>query len=176
MTGNYGKATYFVDEMRYGTRTHCKRRWTRQGHRPVCRVKLGYQWGYLYVALCPYTGDMFAMFFSHLDKVCFAVFLKQLQDHLKRREKVLLLGDGATAHTCQPWQAYEVDWQKLPTACPELNPVERFFEELRKYTANRVFDNKEQVEKLIASLVIEFQDQPQKIKKLTLYPYMTNSA
>jgi hypothetical protein len=61
----------------------------------------------------------------------------------------------------------------LPT---QLNPVERFFEELRKYTANRVFDNKEQVEKLIASLVIEFQDQPQKIKKLTLYPYMTNSA
>lgn len=118
------------------------------------------------------------MLFSHLDKACFAVFLQQLQDHLSRKgkEKVLLIGDGATAHTCQPWQAYEVDWQKLPTACPELNPVERFFEELRKHTANRVFDNKEQVEKLLASLVIEFKDQPQKIKKLALYPYMDTSA
>lgn len=118
------------------------------------------------------------MLFSHLDKACFSVFVKQLQDHLMRKgiEKILLLGDGATAHTSQPWQACEVDWQKLPTACPELNPVERFFEELRKHTANRVFDNKEQVEKLIASLVIEFKNQPQKIKRLTLYPYIDRSA
>ena len=71
--------------MRYGTRTHSKRRWTRQGHRPVCQVKLGYQWGYLYVAICPFTGDIFAMFFSHLDKACFATFLQHLQAHLRQK-------------------------------------------------------------------------------------------
>jgi len=36
---------YFEDEMRYGTRTECKRRWTRQGKRPTCKVKIGYKWG-----------------------------------------------------------------------------------------------------------------------------------
>lgn len=59
---------------------------------------------------------------------------------------------------------------------PATRPVERFFEELRKYMANKVFDNKQQVEKLISNLVTEFKEQTQKIKKLTLYPYIANSA
>lgn len=92
------------------------------------------------------------------------------------KENVLIIGDGATAHTSQRWQDYEIDWEKLPTACPELNPVERFFEELRRHTSNRVFENKEQIEKLITSLVTEFKGQTQKIKKLTLYPYLDKSA
>ncbi len=164
--------------MRYGTRTHCKRRWTRQGHRPVCRVKLGYEWGYLYVAICPFDGDVFAMFFSHLDKVCFASFLEQLQVHVSQqgKEKVLLIGDGATAHTSQAWQTCGFDWQKLPTACPELNPVERFFEELRKFTANQVFNDKQQIEELLVKLVTKYMSQPQQVKQLTLFPYLTKSA
>ena len=120
--------------MRYGTRTHCKRRWTVQGERPVCNVKLGYDWAYLYVALCPFCGTMFAMFFSHLDKACFRQFMKEFEQHIAQHhagQKVLLVGDGATAHTAQKWDEYEqIDWLKQPTACPEVNPVERFFQEL----------------------------------------------
>ena len=121
---------------------------------------------------------LFAMFFSHLDKICFAVFLEQLQRHVSQqeKEKVLLIGDGATAHTSQDWQTCEFDWQRLPTACPELNPVERFFEELRKSTANRVFDNKLQIEELLSKLMTAYVSQPQQIKQLTLFPYMNKSA
>lgn len=163
--------------MRYGTRTHCRRRWTRQGRRPRCRVKLGYEWGYLYVALCPFTGDVFAMFLSHLDRDCFGYFLEQLQAHLRGKgiTRALLIGDGATAHTSQHWQGREVDWERLPTACPELNPVERFFEELRAGTANRVFDSKQQVEDLLESLLLDYQNHPQQVKDLTLYPYIESA-
>lgn len=82
--------------MRYGTRTHCRRRWSRQGTRPTCRVRLGYEWGYLYVAICPFTGDMFSMLLTHLDKDCFAEFARQLQEHLKEKGvgRALLVGDG----------------------------------------------------------------------------------
>lgn len=162
--------------MRYGTRTHCRRRWTRQGHRPVCPVKLGYEWGYLYVAICPFTGDMYAMFLSHLDKQCFTYFLEQLQMHLQHKgiHKALLIGDGATAHTSQNWSAFDLlQWQKLPTACPELNPVERFFEELRAKTSNKVFTNKQQVEDCIENLILDYQLQPLLISKLTLFPYLS---
>jgi hypothetical protein len=93
--------------MRYGTRTHCRRRWTRQGKRPACPVKLDYEWGYLYVAICPFTGDTYAMFLSHLVKQCFTYFLQQLQLHLQEKgiDKALVMGDGATAHTSQNWLA-----------------------------------------------------------------------
>lgn len=161
--------------MRYGTRTHCRRRWTRQGKRPVCPVKLGYAWGYLYIAICPFTADMYALFLSHLDKQCFTYFLEQLQLHLQQKgiNKALLLGDGATAHTAQNWSAQQLlQWQKLPTACPELNPVERFFEELRAKTSNKVFTDKQQVEDYLANLVGQYQQQPNLITSLTLFPYL----
>jgi hypothetical protein len=162
--------------MRYGTRTHCRRRWTRQAHRPVCPVKLGYEWGYLYVAICPFTGDMYAMFLSHLDKQCFSYFLEQLQVHLQQKglDQALLIGDGATAHTSQNWSAQDsLQWQKLPTACPELNPVERFFEELRAKTCNKVFNHKQQVEDYLANLVRQYQQQPNLITSLTLFSYLS---
>jgi len=162
--------------MRYGTRTHCRRRWTRHAHRPVCPVKLGYEWGYLYVALCPFTADMYALFLSHLDKQCFTYFLHQLQAHLQEKgiKKALLVGDGATAHTSQPWAEESVfAWQKLPTACPELNPVERFFEELRAKTSNKVFADKQQLESYLESLILNYYAHPYLVPKLTLFPYLS---
>jgi len=171
----YGADCYFTDEMRYGTRTHCKKRWTVQGDRPVCPVKLGYDWAYLYVALCPFSGDVFAMLFTHLDKACFNEFLKGLAAHLEGRGvqgKTLLVGDGATAHTSQDWGAHPaVDWLRQPTACPELNPVERFFQELRRHTG-KLFHTLEEIEDKIVDLVNEYIGQPEKVSSLTLYPYI----
>lgn len=175
MSAPYGEHCYFTDEMRYGTRTDCKRRWTVQGDRPRCPVKLGYDWGYLYVALCPFTGDVFAMLFSHLDKDCFGTFLKGLQQHLQDRgigKPALLVGDGATAHTSQAWEEHPAfHWQKQPTACPELNPVERFFRELRRHTA-RLFQTLEEIESKLCQLVQEYISLPQKVINLTAYPYI----
>lgn len=164
--------------MRYGTRTHSRRRWSRQGRRPRCPVRLGYEWAYLYVALCPFTGDVFAMLLPHLDKACFAAFLGQMELYLREKEagRILLIGDGAAAHTAQPWERRELDWQKLPTACPELNPVERFFEELRKWTANQVFGNIQQLERLLENHVRGYIQQPELVKQLTLFPYMAQCA
>lgn len=164
--------------MRYGTRTHCRRRWSRQARRPVCRVKLGYKWSYLYVALCPYTGDVLAMLLPHLNKACFALFVQQLAEHVREKglAKVLLIGDGATAHTSQDWPSGRLQWHRLPTACPELNPVERFFQELRQQTANRVFDTLEQVEEVLQNQVRTYSRQPNQVIALTQYPYMKISA
>jgi len=139
-------------------------------------VKLGYAWGYLYAAVCPFTGDTFAMFLSHLDKQCFTYFLQQLELHLQENgiNKVLLIGDGATAHTAQRWSAFDlIQWQKLPTACPELNPVERFFEELRAKTSNKVFSDKQHLEDYLANLILNYQQLPHLITSLTLFNYLS---
>lgn len=178
MSASYQQQVYFTDEMRYGTRTHSKRRWTVQGDRPVCPVHIGYQWGYLYVALCPFSGDLFSMFFTHLDKACFAVFLEHLQAYVgsKIQDKILLIGDGATAHTAQDWGTVKrITWKRQPTACPELNPVERLFQEIRRYTANQIFTDKSDVEKLIATLIEYYLNDPLAVRSLTLFPYIKSS-
>ncbi|GAA4437345.1 hypothetical protein GCM10023188_31430 [Pontibacter saemangeumensis] len=90
------------------------------GRRPRCPVRLGYEWAYLYVALCPFTGDVFAMRPPRLDKAGFQVFLEQLALHLQEKGTgpALLIGDGAAAHTAQVWGQHGLDWQRLPGAQP----------------------------------------------------------
>ena len=90
--------------MPYGNRTECKRRWMIQGKHPICRMKIGDDWGYLYVALAPGTGNLFALFFTHWNKACFEVFLQEFEKHLASKGgegKILLVGDGTTAHPSQ---------------------------------------------------------------------------
>lgn len=165
--------------MRCGNRTGCKKRWALQGERPVCRMKIGYDRAYLYVALAPVTGDLSAMFFTHLDKACFKVFIQEFEKHLESKGiagKVLLIGDGATAHTSQNWgETRKTDWIKQPTACPEVNPVERFFQELRKQVANKTFDTEEQVRQYIADILLKIEPLKDDIQKLTLFPYIKNA-
>lgn len=103
--------------------------------------------------------------------------MRAFNEHLTHKnilpDKVLLIGDGATAHQQNIVEKQAIHWQKLPTACPELNPVERFFQELRKYTACEVFDNLEQIDLLIEKLVNEYICNPLAVTKLTLFTYLT---
>ena len=163
--------------MRYGTRTNLKRRWTRQGKRPSCKMKIGYQWGWLYVALCPFTGDLFALYCSNLDKDCFKYFNEALLEHLKKqgiKKDILMIGDGATAHAKDAFPE-QIKWEKLPTACPELNPVERFFEELRKVLSNRIFSDTREVEECLTFWVKQYQQNPEKLIKLTKFKWFDNA-
>ncbi|WP_181163818.1 hypothetical protein [Pontibacter mangrovi] len=54
--------------------------------------------------------------------------------------------------------------------------MERCFEELRQGTANKVFADIGQIEQLLESLVKDYIQQPQKVKQLTLFPYMEQGA
>ena len=59
------------------------------------------------------------------------------------------------------------------SSCPlpagSYGPVERFFDELWKGTANRVFTDLGQIEQLLQNLVRDYIQQPQKVKQLTQY-------
>lgn len=83
--------------MRFGTRTDLKRRWTPQGHRPKAPVKIGYAFAYLYLALCPYTGWLYAMILPYANKQIFTSFIQALDEELDR--KTLLIVDRASFHS-----------------------------------------------------------------------------
>lgn len=131
------EGVYFEDEMRLGTRTGLGRRWGPEGHRPQARVKIGYEFTHLFVAIAPATGRVFAMFLPALDQACFRLFGQEFEQELT--SKVLLVADRATAHQQKLLNPERLVLEKLPAASPELNPVERFFQELRKKLAFRVY-------------------------------------
>ena len=161
--------------MRNGTRTELKRRWTPKGHRPLCKVKIGYEFVYLYAALNPYNGHLIALLLPYMTKECFAVFMNYFEEQtkLKYGEKaVLMIADGATNHQKDVIESDRIQLEKLPTACPELNPAERFFEQLRTELSNEIFETIEAVEIFLSEILMKYFEQPQLIHSLTNFPYI----
>ena len=53
-----------------------------------------------------------------------------------------------------------------------LNPVERFFQEIRKTTANKIFNDIEELVEFIKQEIERWKNIPQKLIKLTAFPYI----
>lgn len=155
--------------MRVGTRTELGKKWTPSGVRPVGRQKIGYQYLYLYVSIKPFTGEMFAMFLPRLNKQCFNLFIEERSKELA--EKILMIVDGAGAHRLRAENEL-LELSKLPAYSPELNPVERFFQELRQRLKFRVFETLDEAEEYVTQALQEFLTDAEKVKSITLYPYI----
>lgn len=143
-------------------------------------MKLGYEYCYVYAALNPYSGSLFCLLLPDMTKESFCVFARHFSCYLdeqygkesEARQQVLLIADGAGAHQEKLCLEKGFAFQKLPPASPELNPVERFFEELRKQLANHVFQTIEKVEEYLTAILQKYYQNPSLIIQLTQYPYI----
>ena len=160
--------------MRVGTRTELKRKWTPQGHRPKAPIRIGYEFIHLFVAIAPFSGKIFAMFLPRLDQECFALFSKEFDESLT--QKTILIADRATAHKEEARANTKIELQKLPPACPELNPVERFFKELRRQLACKVFNTIQQAEGAVEKVLQNYFQQPHKVMSITKFPYLYTTS
>jgi len=76
-----GLKYWWVDETRIGLKTIESKKITALGVKPIGLVQWNFKAYYLYGAVAPQTGESFWLEFSHLDGMCFQIFLDQ------RREK-----------------------------------------------------------------------------------------
>ena len=109
-----------------------RRRLTGYGVKPVQVVEPLYAYYWLYAAVEPTTGEAFWWELPRLDADCFSVFLRQFGKHYADSLNIVLL-DQAPAHVAQRVQSPEniiLVW--LPAYSPELNPVERLWEDLKR--------------------------------------------
>lgn len=161
--------------MRGGTRTQCKTRWSRKGQRPLCRMKLGYEFCYLYAALCPMTGHLVCLILPDMTKASFCLFCQFFSEQGKAlcgTCSVLLICDRAGAHQKEVCLEQGITLERLPPYCPELSPVERFFEELRKDLSNQVYTDIEDAENHLSQILKPYFKNKEKIMQLTNYSYI----
>lgn len=159
--------------MRFGTRTDLGRKWIPQGVKLVGEQYLGYDYGYLSVALNPLTGDLKMLILPNMKAESFQVFLDEFSQDLTNLTSFIT--DGATAHRSGKLRISEkVELEILPAYSPQLNPVERFFEELRRKLKNRVFTVYEEVEKAVIEIVQPYLKATEIIKSLTCFGWLLN--
>jgi len=93
---------YFEDEFRFGTRTDLGKRWTAKGVRPVGRMNIGYDYGYLYAAVNPASGRAFGLILPSMTVESMTIFVDEFRSWLaangETEADTLLIVDGAGAH------------------------------------------------------------------------------
>lgn len=114
------------------------------------------------------------LFLPNMTQESFQAFLDEFATGLK--EKAILITDGAAAHRSKNLKPDEkINLELLPAYWPQLNPVERFFREVRRRLKNRVFTTYEEVEKAVIEIAKPFMKASEAIKKLTCYDWILNT-
>jgi hypothetical protein len=120
------------EETRLGLHWPLHRRRTGYGVKPMQGVEPLYAYYGLYAAVEPTTGDAFRWELPRLDAACFTVFPQKFSQYYSDSLNIVLLGQ-APAHVAQRVAVPENSillW--FPASSPELNPVERLWEDLKR--------------------------------------------
>lgn len=161
------------DECRLGLLTVRRRRLTARGVQPVGRVQHIFECFYVYGAVAPATGERFFLELPYLNADMFPIFLDAFAQAFPESLNLLLL-DHSGAHTAQ-----RLHWPEnvrgvwLPPYCPELNPLERVWRDLKDALAWLHFPTLDAQQDYIATLLRAYEAATR--QTLTGYTYLVEA-
>ena len=158
------------DETRLGLKTIPGRLITGFGVKPVGESQWKRDCFWLYGAVEPLSGFTFFYEFSHLDRLCFQQFLDLLSQELGDDIAILQV-DQASAHTSGllVWPSNIIPTFQ-PSHSPELNPIERFWQFLKKQLAWQNCPTLDELRQLLAAELEAISSEV--IASLTSYPFI----
>jgi transposase len=134
-------------------------------------VRRAYEWTYLYAAVDPATGESFCLYLPRMDGRCFEMFLKHLGEAHPDHRLVVVL-DNAPSHRSQEIDHPEnVSLLALPAYSPELNPVERRFQEFRRALSNMGFESVELLRKALTKVLEPYWEDAARLQRLVGYSW-----
>lgn len=165
---------WVMDESRFGLHSIVRRCWGAKGVRIIKPFQQKFEWEYVYGALNLHSGEPVQCFLPTVSKDATWSFLQEVVKTNPKAHHVILW-DGAGFHQKPLQQELEADeWEALkkvhviglPPYCPELNPVEKLWDQLKDSVCNRVFKTLEELRAALEPKMREFWETPQKILSL----------
>jgi transposase len=135
---------FFFDEGRFGLQSTLIRIWAKRGIPLSQRVQQGYQNFYLYSCVSPFSGESFTLFLPEVNTDMMNIFFEELAKEYPDRE-IRIVMDQAGWHKAKDLMySNNIAPVYLPSYSPELNPIERLWQWLRKeVTHNELFETLE---------------------------------
>ena len=132
------------DEARVGQQGTLTYVWADKGTRPAAPKDLGYEWVYLFGAICPSRGVGAALALPYANAEMMSLHLIEISKQVAPGAHAVVVLDGAGWHQ-QGGRLTVPDNITLlhqPPYSPELNPVENIWQFLRQnHLSNRVFES-----------------------------------
>lgn len=158
------------DESRLGLHESVRRRLTARGVKPLQRLLPRYEYFWLFAAVEPLGGASLELEMPALDVPCVQAFLDEFSQCFPESLN-LLLWDGAPAHIAHALVIPpNVVLIQLPAYSPELNPVERLWEDLRYRLGSTLPPSLGALKEHAASLIRAYS--PQQLASLCGYNYL----
>ena len=130
-----------TDETRFGLITDLGRRITLKGVKPKAKVQWNFEYRWLYGAVAPVQGEFFNWEFTHFNAHFFEVFLFKLPQEYPQHLHLIQM-DGARAHTAKKLKVpSNIRLMLQPPYCPEVNVIERLWQELKKKLKGTIFED-----------------------------------
>lgn len=154
--------------------TVLKRAITLAGIKPVGPYQHRFVYRYCYSLVEPMQGDHFFVTAPHVNTLYFEYMLQEFSDHEPEVFKIIFL-DKAGYHKAKALKIPEnIRLVFLPSSNPELNPVERLWQDMKNKVAFQNFKNEQELESWITNTAKEYSDQ--QIASLTGYPYIKKAV
>lgn len=159
------------DESRLGLREGTpRRRLTSRGVKPHQEILPRYEYVWLFAAVEPSTGESLLLEMPALDVPCVQAFLDEF-GHSYPESLNLLVWDGAPAHIAHRLVVPpNVLLVQLPAYSPELNPVERLWEDVRQKLGPTLHRNLDALKQHAATILCAYPAET--LASLTGYPYL----
>lgn len=141
---------FFFDEGRFGTKPVLGRMYGRVGRRLIRRVCPGYKNFYIYSAVSPVDGESFHLSLPWVNTEMMSLYLGELSKACADCEAWVIM-DKAGWHLSKDLIVPKnIRLIYLPSYSPELNPVERLWQYLRRRVCrNRLFETLEELEQAL---------------------------
>jgi transposase len=157
---------WLEDETRIGLKTMVGRLLTAKGVKPQGVQQWEFKSFWLHGLVEPISGTSFLYEFCHLDVVCFEKFLELFAASYPDEIHIIQLDNSPVHQSLHLAIPDNIILLFQPPYCPEVNPIERFWEDLKKWFKWELFDElddlrvrlgQSQLQRLLQYLLLDYR-------------------
>lgn len=158
------------DETRIGLMPIHRKRISLKGLRPQISSQIKREYEYLYGLIEPQTGNSFMLELPNLEGVLMEFFMAEFSRRDSESLHLVML-DNASAHTTEKIKVSEnIIFIFFPPNAPELNPIERFWKELKDWLSDYEPETMAEVRQLVTEGLKSFTQEV--ISSVTSFEYL----
>lgn len=161
------------DESRFGLQTIPGKLITLKGVKPIGLTQWKRDNFYLYGVVEPMSGENFILEFSHLDTMCFQIFLEKFAVEYPEDLHIIQVDNGAFHFSNYLKVPSNIILLFQPAHSPEVNPIERFWEEIKKHLSWECFQTLNELQEAVWKQLSKFTTS--QVKSIAGWDFIINA-